>query len=164
MMNNGDETFTDRAAAEGIEPPPGGVDLPDKIGANLAPRSSRCAATADFSGDGRVDIVTNNFNDAPYFFENQFPPKHYVEFRLRGTRSNRDAIGAVVKLFLSEQVLVRQVQAAGGYLSQSSKTLHFGLGERTGIDRAEVRWPSGLTQEILHPDLNRLHDLTEPDK
>jgi hypothetical protein len=85
-----------------------------------------------------------------------------VEFRLRGTKSNRDAIGAVVKLFLGSEVMVRQVQAAGGYLSQSSKTLHFGLGDRAAIDRAEVRWPGGTLQTIEHPALGRLHDLVEP--
>jgi hypothetical protein len=162
MMNNGDGTFTDRAEAEGIEPPPGGLYLPDKINGKPVPRSSRCAATADFTGDGRLDIITNNFNDAPYLFKNQFPRKHYVEFRLRGTRSNRDAIGAVVKLYIGNEVMVRQVQAAGGYLSQSSKTLHFGLGDRAAIDRAVIRWPSGTRQTIEHPATDRLLELTEP--
>ena len=61
--------------------------------------------------------------------------------------------------------MVRQVQAAGGYLSQSSKTLHFGLGDRTKIDRVEIRWPSGTTQEILNPEINKLHaDVIEPRK
>jgi hypothetical protein len=162
MMNNGDETFTDRAADEGIEPPPGGVLLPDSIGGKPAARSSRCAATADFTGDGRLDIITSNFNDAPYLFKNQFPRRHHVEFRLRGTRSNRDAVGAVVKLYVGNEVQVRQVQAAGGYLSQSSKTLHFGLGERAGIDRAEIRWPSGTQQTIERPAVDQLHELEEP--
>jgi hypothetical protein len=58
MMNNGDGTFTDRAAGEGIEPPPGGIYLPDRIGGRPAARSSRCAATPDFTGDGRLDLVT----------------------------------------------------------------------------------------------------------
>jgi hypothetical protein len=162
MMNNGNGTFTDRAEAEGIEPPPGGLYLPDRIGGQPAPRSSRCAATADFTGNGRLDIITNNFNDAPYLFKNQFPPKHYAEFRLRGTKSNRDAIGAVVRLYMGKEVLTRQVQAAGGYLSQSSKTLHFGLGDRAAIDRAVIRWPSGKQQTIEHPALDQLHDLVEP--
>ena len=58
--------------------------------------------------------------------------------------------------------MVRQVHAAGGYLSQSSQTLHFGLGDHTKIDRAEIRWPSGVRQTIDKPALNRLHRLTEP--
>jgi hypothetical protein len=162
LMNKGNGTFTDRAAAEGIEPPPGGIYLPDKIGDQRAARSSRCAVTADFTGDGRLDLVVNNFNDAPYLFRNEFPRRHYVEFRLRGTKSNRDAVGAVVKLTMGSEVMVRQVQAAGGYLSQSSKTLHFGLGERMVIDRAELRWPSGRRQTIDHPAADQLHELEEP--
>jgi hypothetical protein len=162
LMNNGNGTFSNRAHAAGIEPPTGGIYLPEKIGNALAARSSRCAATADFTGQGRVDIVTNNFNDAPYFFRNNFPSKNYISFRLRGTRSNRDAIGALARIYMGNEVMVRQVQPAGGYLSQSSKTLHFGLGDRAAIDRVEIRWPSGVNQVLTAPEINRRHEIEEP--
>jgi hypothetical protein len=162
MMNNGDQTFTDRAADEGIEPPVGGIYLETRIGTRKAPRSSRCAATADFDGDGRLDIITNNFNDRPYYFRNHFPSKNYVAFRLRGTRSNRDAIGALVYLYNGKEKQVRQVNPAGGYLSQSSKTVHFGLGDRTEIESVEIRWPSGIHQTLNKPAINTLHEVTEP--
>jgi hypothetical protein len=164
MMNNGDSTFSDRARAEGVEPPPRGRFQDQPIGNQRAARSSRCAAVADFTNTGRLDIVTNNFNDQPYFLKNQFPPRNYVAFRLTGTKSNRDAIGAVVTLHIGEEVMVRQVQAAGGYLSQSSNALHFGLGERAAVDRAEIRWPSGRRQMIEHPGINQLHKIVEPNK
>jgi hypothetical protein len=162
MMNKGDGTFVNRARAEGIEPPPRGEFLDEPIGSRRAARSASCAAVADFSGTGRLDIVTNNFNDRPYFFKNDFPRKNYVAFRLTGTRSNKDAVGALVRLYAGSEVMARQVQAAGGYLSQSSKTLHFGLGDRTAVDRVEVRWPSGRRQTLERPEINRLHPITEP--
>jgi hypothetical protein len=162
LLNNGNGTFTDRAAEAGIEPPRRGMHLPEPIGNSPAARSSRCAVTADFDGDGRLDLLVNNFNDSPYYFKNGFPRRNYVAFRLQGTRSNRDAVGAVVRLHVGGDVLVRQVQAAGGYLSQSSKTLHFGLGGREQVDMVEIRWPSGLRQTMERPGINALHQVSEP--
>jgi hypothetical protein len=162
LMNNGDETFANRAAREGIEPPRHGMFLPKEIGGERAPRSSRSAVTGDFDGDGRLDLAVNNFDDSPYYFKNQFPPRNWLAFRLRGTRSNRDAIGAVVKIHLADRIMVRQVHSAGGYLSQSSKTVHFGLGDHAQVDQVEIRWPSGVRQTIRPPRINQLHEVTEP--
>ena len=93
MMNTGRGAFVDRAKESGIEPPRGGRYMDRKIGGHRAARSSRCAATGDFDGDGRMDVVANNFNDHPHYFKNQFPNRNSVRFRLIGTQSNRDAIG-----------------------------------------------------------------------
>ena len=74
-----------------------------------------------------------------------------------------EAILTKVKLQpLGDRVLVRQVQAAGGYLAQSSKTLHFGLGGATAVDRCEIRWPTGKVQVIDAPEVNRVHVIREP--
>jgi hypothetical protein len=81
---------------------------------------------------------------------------------VQGTTSNRDAIGAVVRLYTGKEVMARQVNPAGGYLSQSSKTVHFGLVDRTKIDRVEIRWSRGRRQVIEHPDINKLHQVVEP--
>jgi hypothetical protein len=170
MMNNGDGTFTDKADRLGIDPPRGGIYMEEKIGDNKAARSSRCAAVADFSGTGRLDLVVNNFNDRASYFRNHFPPKNWLEFRLTGTsykrpgpgtKTSRDATGALVRLYAGKEVMVRQVEAAGGYLSQSSRTVHFGLGDRKEVDRVEIAWPGGQTQTIERPALNRLYPVTE---
>jgi hypothetical protein len=175
MMNTGRETFLDRAEEWGIEPPERGRFLDKLIGGEKACRSSRCAAVADFDGDGRLEIVTNNFNDRPYYFHNELPRKNYIAFRLTGSRkegerpgtpgSNRDAIGAVVRLHVGKEILTRQVCPVGGYLAQSSKTLHFGLGDRTKVDSVEISWPGwppDKPQRIETPAINTLHKLPEP--
>ncbi|HND51089.1 MAG TPA: CRTAC1 family protein [Pirellulaceae bacterium] len=164
LMNTGREAFVDKSYALGIEPPSGGNFLSEPFHGTKYARSSRCAATADFDGDGRVEIVTNNFNHEPYFFRNELPKKHYVALRLRGVRSNRDAVGAVVRIVDGERTLTRQVHAAGGYLSHSSKTLHFGLGDSTKVPKLEVTWPDGRRQVVENLDADRLHELVEPEQ
>jgi hypothetical protein len=161
-MNNGKGAFKESARLLGIEPPERGIYLEEKVGDKQACRSSRCAAVADFDGDGRLEIVVNNFNDAPYYFRNHLPGKNWIAFRLRGTKSNRDAIGAVVKLHLGTKVLVRQLCPVGGYLSQSSKLVHFGLGEEAKVDEVEIKWPSGAITKLANPAINRLYkDIVE---
>jgi hypothetical protein len=162
MMNQGDGTFQDQATTMGIEPLARGRFLAKQIAGRDAARSSRTAAAADFFGDGRLSIVVNNFNDQPYFFKNEGLRRNYVAFRLRGTKSNRDAIGAVVRLHQKGKVMTRQVQAGGGYLSQCSRTIHFGLGDQPEIDEVEITWPSGTRQHLENVQANTCQDVTEP--
>ncbi len=164
LMNSGRSSFDEKASAFGIEPPAGGKFLEEKIEGAPCAKSSRCAAISDFDGDGRLEIVTNNFNGPPFFFQNEFAKKHYVAFRLQGVRSNRDAIGAKLHLYQGDKRLTRLVNPAGGYLSQSSKTVHFGLGEMTSVDRIEIEWPSGIRQTLNKPAIDKLHTVIEPDQ
>lgn len=162
LMNQGGAGFQNQATQAGIEPPRQGVNLPDKIVGHPAARSSRSAATGDFNGDGRLEIVVNNFNDKPYFFANDSPGHHYLAFRLRGSQSNRDAIGAVIRVWQGDRIMTRQVQTASGYLSQSSRIIHFGLGDANAVDRVEVVWPGGAKQKIENVKLNALNEIVEP--
>jgi enediyne biosynthesis protein E4 len=164
MMNNGNGTFRERASDLGVEPPTGGVYQEQDIGGKRAARSSRSAAVADFDEDGGLDIVTNNFNDRPYYFANRFPRQNYVALKLTGTSSNRDAIGALVRLRVGKTVMVQQVNPAGGYLAQSSRVVHFGLGDRSKVDRIEIRWPRGIVQTLENPPINTVHQIREPAK
>jgi hypothetical protein len=161
LMNQGGTSFSDQAAALGIEPPKRGKYLPESIANRPAARSSRCAVAADFDGDGRLEVVVNNFNDQPYYFANHLSRRDWLGLRLRGTRCNRDAIGAVVRVHQGERILTRQVLGGGGYLAQTSRTLHFGLGDRAKVERVEVAWPGGKRQEVTGLALNRVHDVVE---
>ncbi|MFO0932978.1 MAG: CRTAC1 family protein [Planctomycetota bacterium] len=162
LRSVGGVRFEDVARSAGLDPPPGGPDLPEPIGGKPAPRSHRSAATADFDGDGRVDLVANPFNDRAYLYLNRSPERPWVGFRLVDDGRVKAAVGAVVRVTVGRRTLVRQVQAAGGYLAQSSQVLHFGLGGATTIDRVEVRWPRGRTQVLTGVEPGRVHTLTPP--
>jgi len=161
LMNDGKGKFVDQSRSTGIDPPPGGT-IGGQIGGRSATRSARSAAVLDVENDGRLDLIVNNFNDRAHLFGNRWSSREYVAFRLRGTRSNRDAVGAVVRIYSGARVQVRQVQAATGYLAQSSKTLHFGLDGFGEVERAEIRWPSGLVQTIASPAHGQIHEVVEP--
>ena len=161
LVNRGDGTFEEQFAAAGVDPPPGGPNLPDRILGKDASKSSRSVAVADLDHDGRLDLIVNNFNDHPYLYLNRSRAGNHIAFRLTGRKSNRDAIGALVRIEAGDRKLVRMVQAAGGYLAQSSKEVHFGLGTATRIDRCEIRWPDGTVQSISSPEINRLHAIAE---
>jgi enediyne biosynthesis protein E4 len=106
-------------------------------------------AVADFNNDGRLDLVMNNNNETPVLYLNNLKKSgHSVELKLVGTESNRDAIGACVRLTAGGKTMMRQVEAGSGYASQMMLPLHFGLGKADRIDAVEIRWPSGRVQHL----------------
>lgn len=133
----------------------------DSPSGSLAPSQgakfvSRGVAQGDFDNDGDVDLLVANLNDRPALLRNDTPRRgrHWLGVRLVGRSANRDAIGAIVKISVRGQTLVRQRLSAGSYLSQHDSRIHFGLGKHGEVDRLEVIWPdsSCLTRKRVRAD------------
>ena len=153
FANNRDGTFTNVAAAAGY-----------RTGA------SRGSAVADYDGDGDLDIAVVNHhvcgNTRPacslQLLRNDTPSDGgWLQLRLTGTRSNRDAIGAVVRVRAGELAMMRQVKGGSGGHSQSTLTVHFGLGQATVADVVEIDWPSGLRTRWRRQEANRRIEVIE---
>jgi len=125
-------------------------------------RDGRGIAVADFDNDGRLDLFVTNAGAEPYLYHNVEPlPNHWAEFLLEGTRSNREAVGAQLRLTAGGRTLLRFVDGGNGFASQSTKRVHFGLGPATTIDRLEVRWPSGVKAVYSNVPIDRISRLVE---
>jgi len=123
----------------------------------------RGVAAGDFDNDGSIEIAVSRLNDTAFFFDNVQSKRNWLLFNLQGTKSNRDAIGARVKLVLpSGAAQYEHVTTANGIYSASDKRVHFGLGDATRIASVEIRWPSGKVQVLKEPAANREHKIVEP--
>ncbi|MEZ5398154.1 MAG: CRTAC1 family protein [Bryobacteraceae bacterium] len=126
------------------------------------PAQHRGAAFGDLDGDGRVDAVVTRLNGEPVFYRNAYGPgRHWIGVRLRGTASNRDGIGAQVRIAAGGTQQYWPVATAVGYASSSTKIVHAGLGDAAQAS-LEIRWPSGAVQQIPAAEAGRLHTITEP--
>jgi hypothetical protein len=117
----------------------------------MAPLGTRSAVIFDLDNDGDLDIVTNDFNSAPQVLVSNLSERrriHWLKVKLIGTVSNRDGLGATVRVTSGGRTLTKYNDGKSGYLSQSSLPLYFGLGDAQKIDRVEIVWPSGRKQEI----------------
>jgi hypothetical protein len=134
FLNQGNGIFRDVAGEAG-----GGFEKP-KVGRGLA--------YGDFDRDGDLDLLLTTNNGPAYLYRNdQAAGNHSIRFQLQGTKSNRDAIGANVRVFAGGQNQQRLVRGGSSYLSQSELPLTFGLGKRDKVDRVVIEWPSGRTEE-----------------
>ncbi len=145
--NNGDGTFSDVSGVVGLD----------------FPEDGRAFAIADFDQDGRQEIFLKN-RSAPQLriLKNVLPSlPPAIAFRLKGTKSNRDAIGAIIKIETASGSQTRSIQAGSGFLSQHSKEVFFGLGEAKGPVTATIHWPRGDVQKLRDLPINHRISIQE---
>ncbi len=170
LLNNRGEKFLDAEFVLGVEPRKDGVtrdwfnlecggadkdhshcegqDGPVTVLGTFGTRSS---VLFDLDRDGDLDIVTNEFNSEPLVLISDLSEQtevHYLEVELTGKASNRDGLGAVVKVIAGDLVITQSNDGKSGYLTHSSLPLYFGLGDHKKVDRVEVEWPSGARQVV----------------
>ncbi|HEY2435039.1 MAG TPA: CRTAC1 family protein [Vicinamibacterales bacterium] len=172
-LNDRGQKFVDAEFVLGVEPRQGGLSTAsveldasgrdkghkDAVGETgkvmiWGARGSRSSAIFDVDGDGDLDIVTNELNAAPMVLISNLTEKtkiHYVEIALTGTTSNRNGLGAVVRVTAGGKTYMQVMDGSSGYLSHSVMPLYFGLGTAESVDRIEVVWPSGKHQTVSPP-------------
>ncbi len=125
-------------------------DISTLVGsAGKAVQVSRGTAHDDLDGDGRLDVVVLNLNDRPQIIKNDTKaPGHYIQLRLVGRKSNRDAVGTKVEIRTKDRTLTQEVVAGRGYQSHFGTLLHFGLGPFSGTVDVSIHWHSGQQQEF----------------
>jgi len=147
--NEGGTRFADHAARHGLD----------------STRDGRGMGIADFDNDGRLDVYVANANGLPFLYRNVMPQPaggaNWVQLVLDGTRSNRGAVGAQVRVSAGKRTWLRSVDGGNSFAGQSSARVHVGLGAAAGIDAVEVRWPSGRRQKVDAVPINRITRIVE---
>jgi hypothetical protein len=138
-------------------------DISSRVGSAVTDlHSSRGTAFGDFDNDGDVDVVVINMNEPPSLLRNDCRTKNnWIKIKCIGTKSNRTAIGARVRVVTGSHSQINEVMSGSSYVSQNDLRLHFGLGKVRKLDLIEVRWPLGLVESFKNIEANQLLVLEE---
>ena len=127
------------------------------------PSRHRGSAVGDLNSDGRLDVVVSAINAPAEIWINESPgTNHWLEFKLQGTKSNRDGIGTRIKVVTKSGAQYNHMTTAAGYASSSAGPVHFGLGPNASADLVEIRWPSGIVQQLRDVAADRIVTVKEP--
>ena len=147
-INQTDGTFCDATAQAGT--------------ALIQKRVSRGLAVGDLFNDGNVDIVISDLDGAPMLLRNRgIPGRHWISFELAGTKSNRLAIGAKLRITAGGMTQTDEIHSGGSYLSQNDLRVHFGLGSAAKADTVEIRWPSGAVDNLKNLAADHFYSVVE---
>jgi enediyne biosynthesis protein E4 len=129
--------------------------------ADQTPHAARGVAFADFDNDGFVDVLVADNGDPPLLLHNGGDENHFINFKLVGTTSNRDAMGARVHVVSGGISQIREIAGGGSYLSQSDLRANFGTGRATVAQTVEIKWPSGQTQTFHDVPADKFYLIAE---
>jgi hypothetical protein len=126
------------------------------------PQVSRGLAVGDLFNDGKLEAVVENLVGRPMILRPEGGPRnHWISFQLEGVKSNRLALNARVRATAGELAQLGEVISGGSYLSQNDLRIHFGLGEREKVDKAQVFWPDGSVETLINLAADRFYSLKE---
>ena len=137
-------------------------DMSNSAGPGISePWASRGLAVGDLANDGSLEVVINNLDARPSLLKNFGPKKNWLMVRCVGTRSNRDAVGARVYVYVGDRRISGEIQTGASFLSQNDPRVHVGLADDTSYQRIEVQWPGGQREVFPGGKANQIVVLTE---